>query len=149
VEDPRQLLDAAFERQPVPPVVREVVTAERFIAIERGAPRDRTDRGGGRLEAMPAPTITPCFQSRASYTRGATSRRRPPNRIAENGHAFRVLHQVVVGRFCFADHREARVGVCRRAVRLVVRAACQSVTGVPVMRPSHHGSLSAVTATLV
>ena len=36
-------------------------------------------------EAMPAPTITPCFQSRASYTSGATSRRRPPKRMAEIG----------------------------------------------------------------
>ena len=36
-------------------------------------------------EATEAPTRTPCCQSRASYTSGATSRRRPPNTIAEIG----------------------------------------------------------------
>ena len=36
-------------------------------------------------EAIAAPTSTPWFQERASYTSGAVSRRRPPNTIAEIG----------------------------------------------------------------
>lgn len=37
---------------------------------------------------MAAPIKTPCFQSRASYTRGTPAGRRPPKRIAEIGTPF-------------------------------------------------------------
>ena len=42
-------------------------------------------------EAMVAPRKTPCRHERASETSGTARARRPPKRIAEIGHARRIL----------------------------------------------------------
>src|SRR6185312_12961672 len=99
-------------------------------------------------EPIAAPISTPWLQSRASITSGSREGRRPPNTIA------------LIGTPCAASAISDQVGHC---LALTVKREfgcaagpfagsygrpCQSVTGVPG-RPSHHGWLSAVTATLV
>src|SRR6201999_2055344 len=94
---------------------------------------------------------TPCCQSRACVISGTVVLRRPPNRIAE------------IGTPCGASHSGALVGHCDIGVqyREFGWAAFASESGVQSRpfqsirccgspsRPSHHTTLSSVSATLV
>src|SRR5581483_290723 len=99
-------------------------------------------------EPIAAPINTPCAQSRASITNGSSDGRRPPNTMA------------LIGTPCASSALGDQVGHC---LALTVKREfgcaagplagsygrpCQSIAGVPG-RPSHHGWLSAVSATLV
>ena len=142
----------ARRRRASVPVVPEVVAAERLHRHRSRGARRRPGHVAAAVvsDAMPAPTSTPCSQSRASYTSGATSRRRPPNRIAEIGTP---SGSSVIGEYdgiLLRRHGETRIRMRSRAVGRVVRAALPvECRRTPSVRPSHHGWLSAVTATLV
>src|SRR5689334_16017395 len=103
-------------------------------------------------EPIVAPGKTPCRQSNASKTRGATRARRPPKRIAE------------MGTPCGSSNRGEMAGHCRAGVvnrefgwaafdRLprVQCFPCQSIAsiGAGSSAPSHQGVRSGLSATFV
>src|SRR6185503_16207040 len=101
-------------------------------------------------EPIVAPTNTPCAQSRLWNTSGGTRARRPPNTIAESGTP------------CGSSQRDDMLGHCRAgAVKRELGCAalplrshalpCQSSSpaGGFLSLPSHHGTPSGLTATLV
>src|ERR1700728_63465 len=100
-------------------------------------------------EATDAPTSTPCDQSRASYTSGASSRRRPPKISAEIGTPRGSAAAGLYAGLSDAATVKRELGCAAGPLAGSYGRPTQSVTGRPSVRPSHHGSLSAVSATLV
>src|SRR3954464_6409738 len=95
-------------------------------------------------EATDAPTSTPCCQLRASYTSGATSRRRPPKTMAEIGTPCGSSERGEQIGLLLADPVKRNLGGAETAPLAALNGLpCQSSTGVLSLRPSHHGSLSA------
>src|SRR3954453_16491465 len=100
-------------------------------------------------DAIDAATSTPCCQLRASYTSGATSRLRPPNTSAEMGTPCGSSERWEYEGLRFADTVKRKFGWSAGRGDESKGRPCQSMAGLPLERPSHQGSLSAVNATLV
>src|SRR3954466_15024253 len=95
-------------------------------------------------DATDAATSTPCCQLRASYTSGATSRRRPPKTMAEIGTPCGSSERGEEIGLLLADTGKREFGGAEPApLAAWTGLPCQSSTGVLSLRPSHHGSLSA------
>jgi hypothetical protein len=102
-------------------------------------------------DPIDAPTSTPCVQSRASNTSGTSEARRPPKTIARSARPADPRPSANSDGHCRALTVKREFGMRGRAVG-------RDRTGGPASRwracwslsmPSHHGWLSAVTATLV
>src|SRR3954470_24093617 len=100
-------------------------------------------------DATDAATSTPCCQLRASYTSGATSRLRPPNTSAEMGTPCGSSERWEYEGLRFADTVKREFGWAAGPRDESKGRPCQSNAGLPFDSPSHHGSLSAVSATFV
>src|SRR5579863_6484838 len=102
-------------------------------------------------EAMVAPTNTPCCQSRASNTSGATFARRPPKMNAEIGTPSGSSKCFEIEGDCLAATVYRELGCAALPLLGVQRSPFQSVrlAGTAPSIPSHHGVPSLVIATLV
>src|SRR5688572_9299763 len=102
-------------------------------------------------EPMVAPTNTPCFQSRDSYTKGTQWARRPPKRNAEIGTPSTSSHSGAITGHWAAGTQKRELGWAAGESLLGVQSLpCQSVrcAGGSLI-PSHHTSPSSVSAVLV
>ncbi len=97
-----------------------------------------------------AATNTPWFQSKASKTSGATWARRPPKTMAESGTPCGSSHRLDMLGHCRAGTVKRELGCAALPVRFQ-GLPCQSrrSAGGLLSFPSHHGTPSGVTATLV
>src|SRR6266403_2129989 len=101
--------------------------------------------------AMLAPTNTPCCQSKASYTRGATRALRPPKIKAEIGTPSGASHFGEMLGDCRAGTVYRAFGCAAAPLDGSHASPFQSINpeGASLPIPSHHGSRSEVIATLV
>src|SRR5512143_31690 len=103
-------------------------------------------------EATEAPTKTPWFQSNDSRMSGAVRARRPPNRIAEIGTPFGSSQWGEIDGHCEAGVVKREFGCAAFSVepfRQSLPRQSMRWSGTGPSKPSHHGQLSSVTATLV
>src|SRR3954465_14488519 len=100
-------------------------------------------------DATLAPTSTPCAQSLAWYTSGASSRLRPPNTTAEIGTPSGASASFEYAGFCRAATVKRELGCAAGPFLASYGFPTQSTVGLPLPFSSHQGSLSAVTATFV
>src|SRR3954470_1811747 len=103
-------------------------------------------------EAMIEPRNTPCCQSNASVTSGTVLRRRPPKRIAEIGTPFGSSHSGATHGTCDRGAVKREFGCAAGFSDSGVQSLpSQSVrcSGLSLVSPSHHTSLSSVCATFV
>src|SRR6476469_670691 len=103
-------------------------------------------------EPIVAPTNTPCFQSRDSYTSGTVVARRPPKRTAEIGTPFGSSHSSAITGHCDAGAQKREFG-CAAGVsdagdQSLRFQSVRCAGGAPSM-PSHQTSPSSVSATFV
>src|SRR5882762_7132883 len=101
--------------------------------------------------AIVAPTKTPCCQSKASYTRGATRARRPPKMKAEMGTPSGASHFGEMLGDCCAGTVYRAFGCAAAPLDGSHASPFQLINhaGASVPIPSHHGSRSEVIATFV
>src|SRR5688572_12355563 len=99
---------------------------------------------------MVAATNTPCSQSRASNTSGASRARRPPKTSADSGTPCGSSHRGDMLGHCLAETVKRELGCAALSVPFHGRP-CQSSRsfGGCLSLPSHHGIPPGVTATLV
>src|SRR6476660_1604042 len=98
------------------------------------------------------PRNTPCFQLYASVTSGTVVARRPPNKIAEIGTPFGSSHSGATHGTCASGAVNLELGCAAGTPDSGVHALpFQSVScaGLSFVSPSHHTSLSGVSATFV
>src|SRR5262249_39082517 len=103
-------------------------------------------------DATEAPTNTPWFQSNDCRTSGAVRARRPPKISAEIGTPCGSLNFGEIDGHCAAGAVKRELGCAAFSFEPFPQARpCQSVSfsGTAPSTPSHHGTLSSVTATLV
>src|SRR6476659_8582628 len=101
---------------------------------------------------MIEPRNTPCSQSNAWVTSGTVVRRRPPNRMALIGTPAGASHSGAAHGHCAAGAVKRAFGwAAGVSVSGVQTLPFQSVAraGFSALMPSHHTSLSAVSAVLV
>src|SRR4029450_4633423 len=98
---------------------------------------------------MIEPRNTPCSHEVASFTRGTTDARRPPNRIAESGTPLGAAHAGAIEGHAGAGAGRGAFASAPTGVRLCVQGLpSQSVRrgGFSGVMPSHHTSPSGVSA---